>query len=136
MVKSEIQNVKLRFGIIGNCEGLNRAIDVAMQVAPTDLSVLVTGESGVGKESFPQIIHQFSRRKHGPYIAVNCGAIPEGTIDSELFGHEKEPLQEPSVTVTDTLPKQTVERFFWMRWENCLFLRRLVCCVCWKPENI
>lgn len=136
MVKSEMQNVKLRFGIIGNCEGLNRAIDVAMQVAPTDLSVLVTGESGVGKESFPQIIHQFSRRKHGPYIAVNCGAIPEGTIDSELFGHEKEPLQEPSVTVTDTLPKQTVERFFWMRWENCLFLRRLVCCVCWKPENI
>lgn len=89
MVKPEIQNVKLRFGIIGNTEELNRAIDVAMQVAPTDLSVLVTGESGVGKESFPQIIHQFSRRKHGPYIAVNCGAIPEGTIDSELFGHEK-----------------------------------------------
>ena len=89
MVKPEIQSVKLRFGIIGNTEELNRAIDVAMQVAPTDLSVLVTGESGVGKESFPQIIHQFSRRKHGPYIAVNCGAIPEGTIDSELFGHEK-----------------------------------------------
>lgn len=89
MVKSDIQNIKLRFGIIGNTEGLNRAIDIAMQVAPTDLSVLVTGESGVGKESFPQIIHQFSRRKHGPYIAVNCGAIPEGTIDSELFGHEK-----------------------------------------------
>ena len=89
MVKTEIQSVKLRFGIIGNTEGLNRAIDIAMQVAPTDLSVLVTGESGVGKESFPQIIHQFSRRKHGPYIAVNCGAIPEGTIDSELFGHEK-----------------------------------------------
>lgn len=89
MVRSEIQNVKLRFGIIGNAEGLNRAIDVAIQVAPTDLSVLITGESGVGKESFPQIIHQFSRRKHGQYIAVNCGAIPEGTIDSELFGHEK-----------------------------------------------
>lgn len=89
MVKPEIQSVKLRFGIIGNTEELNRAIDVAMQVAPTDLSVLVTGESGVGKESFPQIIHQFSHRKHGPYIAVNCGAIPEGTIDSELFGHEK-----------------------------------------------
>lgn len=89
MVKSEIQSIKLRFGIIGNTEGLNRAIDIAIQVAPTDLSVLVTGESGVGKESFPQIIHQFSRRKHGPYIAVNCGAIPEGTIDSELFGHEK-----------------------------------------------
>lgn len=89
MVRTEIQNVKLRFGIIGNAAGLNRAIDIAMQVAPTDLSVLITGESGVGKETFPQIVHQFSRRKHGQYIAVNCGAIPEGTIDSELFGHEK-----------------------------------------------
>lgn len=79
----------MRFGIIGNAESLNRAIDVAMQVAATDLTVLITGESGVGKESFPKIIHQYSRRKHGPYIAVNCGAIPEGTIDSELFGHEK-----------------------------------------------
>ena len=136
MVKSEIQNVKLRFGIIGNCEGLNRAIDVAMQVAPTDLSVLVTGESGVGKESFPQIIHQFSRRKHGPYIAVNCGAFRKVRLIQSCSDMKKEPLQEPSVTVTDTLPKQTVERFFWMRWENCLFLRRLVCCVCWKPENI
>lgn len=85
----DIQSVKQRFGIIGNAPELNRAIDVAVQVAPTDLSVLITGESGVGKESFPQIIHQFSHRKHGPYIAVNCGAIPEGTIDSELFGHEK-----------------------------------------------
>lgn len=89
MIKAEIQQVKLRFGIIGNTETLNRAIDIAIQVAPTDLSVLITGESGVGKESFPQIIHQYSRRKHRQYIAVNCGAIPEGTIDSELFGHEK-----------------------------------------------
>ncbi|NDW13367.1 sigma-54-dependent Fis family transcriptional regulator [Bacteroides sp. 214] len=89
MTKAEIQQVKLRFGIIGANEALARAIDVAIQVAPTDLSVLITGESGVGKESFPQIIHQYSRRKHGKYIAVNCGAIPEGTIDSELFGHEK-----------------------------------------------
>lgn len=89
MTKTEIQQVKLRFGIIGNTETLTRAIDIAIQVAPTDLSVLITGESGVGKESFPQIIHQYSRRKHGQYIAVNCGAIPEGTIDSELFGHEK-----------------------------------------------
>lgn len=86
---SEIQAVKQRFGIIGNSELLNRAIDIAVQVAPTDLSVLITGESGVGKENFPQIIHNYSHRKHGPYIAVNCGAIPEGTIDSELFGHEK-----------------------------------------------
>ena len=88
-MKNDIQQVKLRFGIIGNDERLLRDIDIAMQVAPTDLSVLITGESGVGKESFPQIIHQYSRRKHGQYIAVNCGAIPEGTIDSELFGHEK-----------------------------------------------
>ena len=89
MTRAEIQQVKQRFGIIGNTEALSRAIDVAIQVAPTDLSVLITGESGVGKESFPRIIHQYSRRKHGQYIAVNCGAIPEGTIDSELFGHEK-----------------------------------------------
>ena len=89
MTKAELQQVKARFGIIGNNEALARAIDIAMQVAPTDLSVLITGESGVGKESFPQIVHQYSRRKHGQYIAVNCGAIPEGTIDSELFGHEK-----------------------------------------------
>jgi len=85
----DIQKIKQRFGIIGNFVGLNRAIDIAIQVAPTDLSVLITGESGSGKEVFPQIIHQFSARKHGKYIAVNCGAIPEGTIDSELFGHEK-----------------------------------------------
>lgn len=89
MTSREIQQIKLRFGIIGNNEALMRAIDIAIQVAPTDLSVLITGESGSGKESFPQIIHQYSRRKHGQYIAVNCGAIPEGTIDSELFGHEK-----------------------------------------------
>jgi transcriptional regulator with PAS, ATPase and Fis domain len=85
----DLQNIKQRFGIIGNFEGLNRAIDIAIQVAPTDLSVLITGESGTGKEIFPQVIHNFSTRKHGQYIAVNCGAIPEGTIDSELFGHEK-----------------------------------------------
>lgn len=85
----DLQNIKQRFGIIGNYDGLNRAIDIAVQVAPTDLSVLITGDSGTGKEAFPQVIHNYSARKHGPYIAVNCGAIPEGTIDSELFGHEK-----------------------------------------------
>jgi transcriptional regulator with PAS, ATPase and Fis domain len=89
MTNNDIQQIKQRFGIIGNNTELNRAIDVALQVAPTDLSVLITGESGVGKEVFPQIIHQNSPRKHAQYIAVNCGAIPEGTIDSELFGHEK-----------------------------------------------
>lgn len=89
MTANELLTVKQRFGIIGNTEALNNAIEVAIRVAPTDLSVLVTGESGVGKEFFPQIIHAYSHRKHNKYIAVNCGAIPEGTIDSELFGHEK-----------------------------------------------
>ncbi len=84
-----IQTTKQRFGIIGDHIGLNRAVEKAIQVAPTDISVLVTGESGVGKESIPKIIHSLSHRKHNKYIAVNCGAIPEGTIDSELFGHEK-----------------------------------------------
>ena len=84
-----LQGVKQRFGIIGNNIGLNRALEKALQVASTDISVLVIGESGVGKENVPKIIHQFSHRKHSKYIAVNCGAIPEGTIDSELFGHEK-----------------------------------------------
>ncbi len=84
-----VQVIKQRFGIIGNDAKLNRAIEKAIQAAPTDISVLVTGESGVGKESIPKIIHQLSHRKHNKYIAVNCGAIPEGTIDSELFGHEK-----------------------------------------------
>ncbi len=85
----DIQAIKQRFGIIGHSPRLDRAIDVARQVAPTDITVLITGESGTGKEAFPKIIHHLSARKHGPYIAVNCGAIPEGTIDSELFGHEK-----------------------------------------------
>jgi DNA-binding NtrC family response regulator len=89
MTQQELLAIKQRFGIIGQSPLLNRNIEVAVQVARTDLSVLITGESGVGKEHFPKIIHAFSARKHGPYFAVNCGAIPEGTIDSELFGHEK-----------------------------------------------
>ena len=89
MTQQELLSIKQRFGIIGQSPLLNRDIEVAVQVARTDLSVLITGESGVGKEHFPKIIHAFSARKHGAYFAVNCGAIPEGTIDSELFGHEK-----------------------------------------------
>jgi transcriptional regulator with PAS, ATPase and Fis domain len=85
----EVQQLKQRFGIIGNAPMLNRALEVAVQVAPTDISVLITGESGTGKEILPKVIHQLSARKHNNFIAVNCGAIPEGTIDSELFGHEK-----------------------------------------------
>jgi len=88
-MSNELQNIKNRFGIIGNFPALNRALEKSIQVAPTDISVLVIGESGVGKEFIPKIIHSESRRKHQPYIVVNCGAIPEGTIDSELFGHEK-----------------------------------------------
>jgi len=87
--EAEIQSIKQRFGIVGNSPKLNHAIEVAAQVAPSDMTVLITGESGVGKESFSKIIHQLSHRKHGQFIAINCGAIPEGTIDSELFGHEK-----------------------------------------------
>lgn len=89
MDTNNIQSVKRRYNIIGNCDALNRAIDVALQVAPTDLSVLIVGESGVGKEIIPRIIHDNSPRKHNKYFAINCGSIPEGTIDSELFGHEK-----------------------------------------------
>lgn len=89
MLIQEIQSIKQRYGIVGTNQALNRAIEIAVQVAPTDLSVLITGESGVGKEHFPHIIHDYSNRKHAPYFSVNCGAIPEGTIESELFGHEK-----------------------------------------------
>ena len=87
--RAEVESIKRRFGIVGNSSALIQAIEVAYQVASTDLSVLVLGESGAGKEFFPKIIHQYGSRKHGQYIAVNCGAIPEGTIDSELFGHVK-----------------------------------------------
>lgn len=89
MDSSNLQRIKLRYGIVGNCEALDRALDIALKIAPVDLSVLVTGENGVGKEVFPRIIHDHSLRKNKKYFAVNCGAIPEGTIDSELFGHEK-----------------------------------------------
>ena len=89
MQEAEIQRIKQKFGIIGNAKALNRAIEIAAQVAPTEMTVLITGESGSGKESFSKIIHTLSPYKHGQFIAINCGAIPEGTIDSELFGHEK-----------------------------------------------
>ena len=89
MNTSELQKIKQRYNIVGNCDALNHALDVALQVAPTDLSVLIVGESGVGKEIIPRVIHDNSPRKREKYFAINCGAIPEGTIDSELFGHEK-----------------------------------------------
>lgn len=89
MDTSELQRIKQRYNIVGNCDALNHALDVALQVAPTDLSVLIMGESGVGKEIIPRLIHDNSPRKREKYFAINCGSIPEGTIDSELFGHEK-----------------------------------------------
>lgn len=98
-----IQDIKQRFRIIGTSAALERAIDIARQVAPTDLSVLISGESGTGKEVFPQIVHQFSTRKHGAFIAVNCGAIPEGTIDSNYLGTKKVRLQARTRHVKDTL---------------------------------
>jgi transcriptional regulator with PAS, ATPase and Fis domain len=97
-MSEHLQNIKQRYGIIGNDPKLNRALDKALRVAPTDITVLVSGESGVGKENIPKIIHHNSHRKHGPYFAVNCGAIPEGTIDSELFGHEKGSFTGASTT--------------------------------------
>ena len=89
MSMRDLQQIKQAYKIVGNCDDLNRALDVALKVAPTDLSVLIVGESGVGKEILPRIIHDNSPRRHEKYFAINCGAIPEGTIDSELFGHEK-----------------------------------------------
>src|SRR5574344_2128974 len=89
MNTSELQKIKQRYNIVGNCDALNRALDVALQVSPTDLSVLIVGESGVGKEIIPRVIHDNSPRRREKYFAINCGSIPEGTIDSELFGHEK-----------------------------------------------
>ena len=110
-ITPEIQQVKQRFGIIGNAPSLLAAIGRAMQVAPIDLSVLINGESGAGKEFFPQIIHYYSARKHNKYIAVNCGAIPEGTIDSELFGHEKGALPAQYLHAKGILKKPTAERY-------------------------
>jgi transcriptional regulator of aromatic amino acid metabolism len=131
----DLQNIKQRFGIIGNHEGLNRAIDIAVQVAPTDLSVLITGESGTGKEIFPQVIHNYSTRKHGQYIAVNCGAIPEGTIDSELFGHEKGSLQEQQKAGKVILKLLMEVLYFLMKWLSCHCPHRYACCEFWKQVS-
>ena len=111
-MSATLTGIKQRFGIIGNSQLLNDAIDVAMQVAPTDLSVLVTGESGSGKEAFSKIIHSQSNRKHNEYIAINCGAIPDGTIDSELFGHEKALLLVLLIIVKVILMLPMEEPFF------------------------
>ncbi|MEY3200183.1 MAG: hypothetical protein RJA13_2141 [Bacteroidota bacterium] len=145
-----LQQVKQRFGIIGNAPLLNRALEVAIQVAPTDISVLVTGESGTGKEIIPQVIHHLSSRKHGEYIAVNCGAIPEGTIDSELFGHEKgsftgahgsrqgyfEVANGGTIFLEVILKLPMAERFFWTKLRNYQCRPKCDCCAYWKLENL
>ena len=141
MTKAEIQQVKLRFGIIGNNEALMRAIDIAIQVAPTDLSVLITGESGVGKESFPQIIHQYSRRKHGQYIAVNCGAIArQGSRLISVTGFRPRKRQNDSrdglsVNGRGISVKPTAEQSSLMKSANYLCLPRHACCVCLRAVN-
>ena len=131
-----LQSVKQRFGIIGNNIGLNRALEKALQVASTDISVLVIGESGVGKENIPKIIHQFSHRKHSKYIAVNCGAIPEGTIDSELLAMKKEPLLERLKLVLVILKLLMVGLSSSMKLENFRFQPKSDCSVYWKRVNL
>ena len=127
----DLVSLKQRFGVIGNSELLNRALEVAVRVAPTDLSVLVTGESGVGKEFFPQIIHAYSARKHNKYIAVNCGAIPEGTIDSELFGHEKGSFTGAVEARKGYFEEADGGTIFL----SCRSRRRCACCACCRRAN-
>lgn len=136
MNTSELQKLKQRYNIVGNCDGLNHALDVAIQVAPTDLSVLIIGESGVGKEIIPRIIHDNSPRRREKYFAINCGSIPEGTIDSELFGHEKGSFtgavgeSEGYFGVANKVPS------FLMKWGSCRWPHRLGCCACLRQANI
>lgn len=127
--------MKQRLGIVGNASALNNAVERALRVAPIDLSVLVTGESGTGKEFFPQIIHLNSARKHGKYIAVNCGAIPEGTIDSELFGHEKGAFTGAVASRKGISRRPTEVLYFSTRWPNCRLPLRLACCACLRAAN-
>ena len=129
MTKAEIQQVKLRFGIIGNTEALTRAIDVAIQVAPTDLSVLITGESGVGKESFPQIIHQYSRESMDSILLSTVVLFLKEPSIRNCSVMKKGLLREPLVSERAILVKPTAELFFWMKSENCLCPRRHVCFV-------
>lgn len=131
-----IQGVKQRYGIVGNCEALNRAIEIALKIAPVDLSVLVTGENGVGKESFPRIIHEHSLRKNKKYFAVNCGAIPEGTIDSELFDMKKDRLRELLSSAKAILQQLMVAPYSWTKSVNYLCKHRLVCSVYSKLVSI
>ena len=115
----DLQALKNQYNIVGKNEALNTALKIAIQVAPTDLSVLIEGENGVGKEIIPRIIHDFSPCKNKKYLAINCGSIPEGTIDSELFGHEKVPSPTPSANTKVTSEQPTEEHSSWTRLASC-----------------
>ena len=132
---TDITTVKQRFGIIGTSELLDRALEVAVRVAPTDLTVLVTGESGVGKEFFPQVIHAYSARKHNKYIAVNCAAIPEGTIDSELFGHEKGSFTGALEARKGYFEEATGGRSSSTKSPSCRTRPRRACCACCRRAS-
>lgn len=116
---SELQAIKQRYKIVGNSDGLNHALDVALQVAPTDLSVLIVGESGVGKEILPRVIHDASPRRREKYFAINCGSIPEGTIDSELFGHEKGSFTGAIGESEGYFGVANKGTIFWTKWASC-----------------
>ena len=122
-----LQSIKSRFGIVGSSPGIERALGTAVRVSPADITVLVRGESGTGKESLPKIIHHQSARKHGPYIAVNCGAIPEGTIDSELFGHEKGSFTGAHEARKGYFEEADGGTIFWTKWGSCPWRHRRGC---------
>ena len=132
----DINSIKRNYGILGKSIDLNRAIDIAVQVSSTDITTLVTGESGTGKENIPKIIHSLSNRKHENFISVNCGAIPEGTIDSELFGHVKGALLALMKPEKDILKLQTKELYFWTKLENYRCQLKQGCLEYSKTENL
>ena len=135
MTEKELQSIKQRYGIVGNSEALNRAIETALKVARVDLSVLIQGENGVGKEIIPRIIHDASPRKNKRYLALNCGAIPEGTIDSELFGHVKGAFTGSVDSREAIFLRLMEEPSSWTRWVNSRFKLKYVFCAYSKQAN-
>ena len=135
MDTSKLQIIKQRYNVVGNCDALNRALDVALQVAPTDLSVLIIGESGVGKEIIPRVIHDNSPRKREKYFAINCGSIPEGTIDSEPSATRRDPTRVPPAKVRAILAMPTRARSSSTRSANCPWPPRPACSASWRRAN-
>lgn len=135
METSQLQRLKQRYGIVGNDDALNRALEIALKISPVDLSVLIMGENGVGKEIFPRVIHDHSLRKGKKYLAVNCGAIPDGTIDSELFGHEKGAFTGAVERREGYFAVADGGTLFWMRSASCRCPHRPACCVCSRLVN-